>query len=80
MAAKKGSAQKITTVSIPAELAEKIRKKCKNTGFHSVSSYVTYVLRIILSEPSELEKDKRQVFSKEDEARVKANLKGLGYL
>jgi len=39
----------ITTVSIPKPLAEKIRNRCRGTGFNSISSYVTYVLRQIIS-------------------------------
>ncbi|HEC39590.1 MAG TPA: CopG family transcriptional regulator, partial [bacterium] len=34
-----------TTVSIPKPLADKVKNRMKGTGFSSVSSYVTYVLR-----------------------------------
>ncbi len=37
--------KKFTTVSIPAPLFKKIEERIKGTGFTSVSSYVTYVLR-----------------------------------
>ncbi|RLI40665.1 CopG family transcriptional regulator, partial [Candidatus Bathyarchaeota archaeon] len=49
----------------------------KGTGFSSVSGYVTYVLREVLSEEEEEEKE---VFSKEDEEKIKARLKALGYI
>jgi Arc/MetJ-type ribon-helix-helix transcriptional regulator len=37
-----------TTVSIPKQLAEKIKGRMKGTGFSSVSSYVIYILRQVL--------------------------------
>ena len=68
----------ITTVSIPKPLAEKIKKRIDGTGFNTVSSYVTYVLRQILSQPSE---DKpKEAFSEEDEKKVKERLRSLGYM
>jgi Arc/MetJ-type ribon-helix-helix transcriptional regulator len=70
--------KKYTTVSIPVQLAEKIEKRIKNTGFNSVSSYVTYVLREILS--SLEEEKKEEVFTKEEEEKVKERLRALGYL
>jgi len=71
---------KYTTVSIPVQLAEKIEKRIEGTGFNSVSSYVTYVLRQVLSSIEEKEKKEKEVFSKEDEEKVKKRLKALGYL
>ena len=68
----------ITTVSIPKPLAEKIKKRIDGTGFNTVSSYVTYVLRQILSQTSE---DKpKEAFSEEDEKKVKERLRSLGYM
>lgn len=40
---------KYTTISIPTPLAEKVKKQIKGTGFSSLSSYVTYVLREVIS-------------------------------
>ena len=71
--------KKYTTISIPVQLNEKIKNKIKGTGFHSVSSYVTYVLRQIVSESSEEKKD-NSAFSKEEEEKVKERLRGFGYL
>ena len=70
--------RKYTTVSIPVQLAENIEKRIKNTGFNSVSSYVTYVLREVLS--SLEEEKKEEVFTKEEEEKVKERLRALGYL
>ena len=68
--------KKFTTVSIPTPLFRKIEERIKGTGFTSVSSYVTYVLREVISE----EEDDDQPFSEEDEQRVKDRLRALGYL
>ena len=69
--------KKYTTISIPAQLAEKIKKRIKGTGFHSLSSYVTYVLREVMSG---IEEEEEEAFSKEDEEKVKERLRALGYL
>ncbi|MHA1438550.1 MAG: CopG family transcriptional regulator [Promethearchaeota archaeon] len=68
-----------TTVSIPKPLAEKIKKRMKGTGFSSVSSYVTYVLRQVISSIEEEERSK-QAFTKEEEEKVKQRLRDLGYI
>ena len=63
-------------VSIPTSLYQKIEEKIKGTEFSSVSSYVTKLLREALSK----EEEKQEVFSKEDEEKVKERLKALGYI
>jgi Arc/MetJ-type ribon-helix-helix transcriptional regulator len=67
--------KKFTTVSIPTQLFRKIEERIKGTGFTSVSSYVTYVLREIVAE-----EEPEEAFTKEDEERVKARLRALGYI
>ena len=69
---------KFTTVSIPKPLYEKIKKRIKDTGFTSVSDYVTYVLREILASLDEVEK--QEPFSKEEEEKIKERLRALGYI
>ncbi len=69
--------KKYTTVSIPTPLAEKIKKRIEGTGFTSISSYVTYVLRELLAS---MEEEEEEVFSKEDEEKIKERLRALGYL
>ena len=75
-----------TTVSIPGPLAEKIRRRMEGTGFNSISSYVTYILRQVLSS---MERDERKpgnpghgndVFTEKEENIVKERLRALGYL
>jgi len=75
---KKGDDKKYTTISIPTPLAEKIKKKIEGTGFTSLSSYATYVLRELISS-METEKQE-EAFTKEDEDRIKERLRALGYL
>jgi Arc/MetJ-type ribon-helix-helix transcriptional regulator len=69
--------KKFTTVSIPAPLFRKVEERIEGTGFTSVSSYVTYVLREIVAEEDE---EAEKPFTKEDEERVKARLRALGYI
>ena len=68
-----------TTVSIPKPLVEKIKERMKGTGFPSVSSYVTYVLRQVISSIEE-EEHSKEAFTKEEEEKVKQRLRDLGYI
>jgi Arc/MetJ-type ribon-helix-helix transcriptional regulator len=83
MEKKKGN---YTTVSIPGPLAENIRKRMQGTGFNSISSYVTYVLRQVLSSMERDEKkpgnpgNSNDVFTENEENVVKERLRALGYL
>ena len=70
--------RKYTTVSLPTSLVMKIKKRIKNTGFKSVSDYVTFVLRELLT--SLEENRKKEVYTKEDEEKIKARLRALGYI
>ncbi len=63
-------------VEIPAELYEKIERKTKELGFESVSEYVVFVLEEVLRSLEEEEKKPDQEY----EAKVKKQLKSLGYL
>lgn len=65
-----------TTISIPIQLNEKLKGKIEGTGFHSVSSYVIYVLRQLVSSTDAADKG----FTNQDEKKVKDRLKRLGYL
>ncbi len=70
--------RKHTTITIPKPLYEKIKERIKETGFTSVSDYVTYVLREVVS--SLEEEQKKEVFTREEEKKVKERLRALGYL
>jgi metal-responsive CopG/Arc/MetJ family transcriptional regulator len=64
------------TVSIPASLYKKIEEAIKGTDVPSVSDYISRVLREKLSQGKQPE----EVFTKEDEEKVKERLKALGYI
>ncbi|RLG16808.1 CopG family transcriptional regulator [Nanoarchaeota archaeon] len=72
MTKKKAMKRKHTTISIPKPLYERIKKRLRNTGFSSVSSYVTYVLREIEANISRKGKENRE--------RIEEKLRALGYL
>ena len=63
------------TISLPLPLIEKIKERIKGTGMNSVSAYVAYVLRQILSFPTE----KGRILNKENEEETRKRLKSLGY-
>lgn len=63
------------TISLPLPLIKKIKKKIRGTGVNSVSSYISFILRQILSSPH----DSREAFSTQDKEEIKARLKALGY-
>jgi len=62
-----------TIISIPAGIANKIKEQIKHTDLSSASEYITFVLRLILSE-------QEKPFSSKDEKKIKARLRKLGYL
>jgi len=68
--------KEFTTVSIPTSLYKKIEDSIKGTDVSSVSSYVAKILRETLAKDDA----KEDVFSKEDEEKVKERLKALGYI
>jgi len=70
------STTRYTTISVPKVLVEKVKERIKGTGFSSVSAFTTYLLRQVVSYEK---KEPSEALSKEDEERLKARLKSLGY-
>ena len=68
---------KYTTITIPIQLADKLKNRIEGTGFNSLSSYVTYVLRQVLAST---EKKTEETLTPEQEKRIKDNLRALGYI
>ena len=64
-----------TIISIPNKLSKRIESKIKDTDINSVSEYITFLLRLTLSEYQ----DKTTISEKEGEI-LKKKLKSLGYL
>jgi len=64
-----------TIISIPNQLSKRIGAQIKNTDVSSVSEYVTFLLRLVLSE-----KQDKAVISEKEAEILKNKLKSLGYL
>jgi Arc/MetJ-type ribon-helix-helix transcriptional regulator len=62
-----------TTISLPTQLFKKVEKHVENTGFPSVSSYVAFILRTLLSEKTNKKADYETEI-------IKERLRELGYL
>jgi Arc/MetJ-type ribon-helix-helix transcriptional regulator len=73
-----GNKRKFTTVSIPTPLFQKVKKHIEGTGFPSVSSYVTFILREIISSPKS--RTKSRSAAHRDEEIVRRRLRSLGYI
>ena len=71
--------REFTAVSIPTPVCEKIEKRLAGTGFASVSDYITFVLKEVVSE-TDGDGDAAVPFTKEDEDNVKERLRALGYI
>jgi metal-responsive CopG/Arc/MetJ family transcriptional regulator len=73
MVSKKTSKQtrKYTTITIPQPLFDKIKKSIENTGFSSVSDWVTFVLRETM-----IDMEKKNSKTK---SAVMEKLEALGY-
>ncbi|MCL5440980.1 MAG: CopG family transcriptional regulator [Candidatus Marsarchaeota archaeon] len=76
MKVKRKARKSFTTVSIPSSLFEKVSEDIKDKGFPSVSSYVAFLLRMVLSEKST---GKRSGAEKEAYL-IKKRLEAMGYL
>ena len=63
------------TVSLPLPLINKVKERIKGTGMNSVSAYVAFVLRQILSSSA----SGKELVSKKEEVEVRQRLKRLGY-
>jgi Arc/MetJ-type ribon-helix-helix transcriptional regulator len=68
--------KEFTQVSIPTSLYKKIEEKIKGTEISSASSYITKILRESLAR----EEENKEVFTAEEEAKIKERLKALGYI
>jgi len=70
---------KYTTVSIPITLHRRIEEMIKDTGFTSVSQFIIYILREVISSMEE-EKIKGETLSEEEKKQIIERLKKLGYI
>ena len=65
------------TIKIPRPLYESLSKIVEGSGFNSVTEFIVYILRDLISSKSA---DKEPSLSKEEIEIVKKRLKSLGYL
>lgn len=73
MKQKRGSKTEFTSVSIPTQLFKKVEKHVEGTGFPSVSSYVAFILRMVISEKGNSKADYEAEI-------IKKRLRELGYI
>lgn len=67
-------------VTIPNDLKETLERIVKESNeFSSVNDYATYILKQV-AEKKMASKKQSEVYSKEDEAKIKERLQNLGYL
>jgi metal-responsive CopG/Arc/MetJ family transcriptional regulator len=74
MKIKRPSRQPFTSVSIPTVLFKKVEKHLKDTGFPSVSSYVAFILREVITEDKQTDKTAYEA------EKIKQKLRDLGYM
>ena len=82
-AAQKKPADKKVTIKIPGTLFNRLSDTITGSGFNSVTDFIVYVLRDLVSTKSQLKESKRadesSLNSEEIEA-IRKRLKSLGYL
>ena len=69
--------ERVRSIEIPESLYNRMEARIKGSNFGSVSEYVSFILRERLTTEEE---GSKTVYSKEDEEKIKARLKDLGYL
>lgn len=62
------------TIKIPYPLYKNLQKVIKDSGFASVTEFVTFVLRDVISTKG------KELLSSEEVAKIKDKLKKLGYI
>ncbi len=65
-------------ITLPDDIYKAIQQRLPKTEFRTVDDYAAYVLQEVVKKIAE--EGKTQEYTKEDEEKVKARLKSLGYL
>jgi len=70
------------TIKIPRPLYRKLQEIVDGTGFDSVTDFVVYILRDIVSraDTSPNGNDEREVLTADEVEKVRQRLKNVGYL
>ena len=66
-------------IDVPEEVYNKLEERAKDKGFESAEGYINDILKQVVVKLEE-ENNSEEVYSEEDEERVKERLKALGYL
>lgn len=77
------SAGSKVTIKIPGPLYNRIAKIVAGSGFNSVTDFIVYVLRDLVSTSTEIRTDKKiddPSLNKEEIEAIRKRLKSLGYL
>ncbi|MBW3019066.1 CopG family transcriptional regulator [Candidatus Woesearchaeota archaeon] len=73
----------MSEIKIPKEIADRLQKRVdeSNGEFNTVEEYVNYILgQVVERLEAESNEHDEEVYSEEDEKKVKEKLKALGYL
>ena len=62
------------TINIPRGLSEKVNERMKKMGFTSIQHYIAHVLQQVVAE------EEQEVYTKEEEEKIKERLRAMGYL
>ncbi|MDH3198279.1 MAG: ribbon-helix-helix domain-containing protein [Candidatus Krumholzibacteria bacterium] len=65
------------TIKIPRPLYNKVQQLIDDSGFNSVTDFIVFVVRDVISEAG---KEDRDAFSPDELAALKKRLRNLGYL
>lgn len=73
------------TIKIPRNLYEKLKEVIEDTGFNSVTEFIVYVMRDLISTTELGDKERNEVFNDQQLTRqeihlIRKRLKSLGYL
>ena len=69
--------EKSKSIEVPESLYNRVEARIKGSNFNSVSEYVSFVLREkLVSE----EDNSKSHYTPEEEEKIKARLRALGYL
>jgi hypothetical protein len=83
MSVKQKTPDSKVTIKIPGPLYNRISKIVADSGFNSVTDFVVYVLRDLVSTKEEIDTIKKiedPSLSKEEIEAIRKRLKSLGYL
>jgi len=72
-------------ISVSEKFAEQLEKQTKETGFNSISEYISYILNKLISSESPVSKEEKEEesespYTPEEETALRKNLEDMGYI